>query len=182
MTSQGSRTPIEKALPLAKKFLGLLQPFITKAEIAGSVRREVRMVGDIEVVCIENPFNAIDNFIHKGYPGLKVNGPRLKRLIFEGVQIDLFITSPHDYGRILAIRTGSSTFSHKRLAVRWREIGWCGTKDGLRKIDECDRTKSRWELKPENKGKETIPPIFETEYDFFDFLNIPWVPPSERNL
>ena len=182
MSSQEHRIPLDKAMIAAKRFLGRIDNYVMKAEIAGSIRRGATTVGDIEIVAIKNPFNDIDNYYYEGHPALKVNGPRLKRVMFDGIQIDLFLTSERDYGRILAIRTGSSNFSHQELAVRWRELGWCGTRDGLRRIDECVRTKSKWELKPEYKGKETLPPIFQTEYDFFNFLKMKWVPPTERNL
>jgi DNA polymerase/3'-5' exonuclease PolX len=181
MSSQ-AKVPLQKATKTANEFLELLGPFITKAEIAGSIRRQVKEVGDIEIVCLENPFNAIDNLIHSKYSGLIVNGPRLKRITKDGIQIDLFITQPHDYGRILAIRTGSSNFSHLRLAKRWRENGWCGTSQGLRKIEECVQKANKWTLKKEFIGQETKPPIFKSEYDFFDFLQLPWIPPTERNL
>jgi DNA polymerase/3'-5' exonuclease PolX len=160
----------------------LIQPYTVRREIAGSIRRQSATVGDVEIVCVENPFNAINNLIHAEFPGLKANGPRLKRIIRKNFQVDLFIASPLDYGRILAIRTGSAKFSHEKLARRWSELGWCGTKDGLRKIDECIRTKSKWELRPEYKAKPSFPPIFDTEYDFFAFLKIPWIAPEERNL
>jgi DNA polymerase/3'-5' exonuclease PolX len=182
MTSQGSRIPLDKALVKARAFMELIQPFTVRRQIAGSIRRQVKMVGDIEIVCVENPFNAIDNLIHPEYPGLEVNGPRYKKIIKDKIQIDLFIAQPLDYGRILAIRTGSAEFSHKRLATRWRDLGWCGTEHGLRKIEDCIKKGNRWAVKKERKGQETLPPMFDTEYDFFNFLNIPWIPPEERNI
>lgn len=182
MTSQGSRIPLSRALEGAKAFMELIEPFTVRRQIAGSIRRQVKMVGDIEIVCVENPFNAIDNLIHSEYPGLGVNGPRLKRIIKDKIQIDLFIAQPLDYGRILAIRTGSATFSHKRLATRWRDLGWCGTEHGLRKIEDCFKRGNKWFVKKERRGQETFPPMFDTEYDFFNFLQIPWIPPEERNL
>ena len=160
----------------------LIQPFTVKREVAGSIRRLVREVGDIEIVCVENPFNALDNLFHSKYPGLKMNGPRMKRIIRDGTQIDLFIAQPYDYGRILAIRTGSATFSHKKIASRWRELGWCGTEFGLRKIEDCDKKGNKWSVKKERKGQETLPPMFVSEYDFFDFLESPWIAPQERNM
>lgn len=167
---------------IAREFLEVIRDNVIKAEVAGSIRRQAKTVGDIEIVAIENPFNALDNALNPSKFEIKVFGRRLKRLKWQGAQIDLFITSEEDYGRILAIRTGSSNFSHLKLARGWREKGWVGTKQGLRRADECRKHKDRWELLPEKKGRETMPPRFDTEYAFFDFLGIPWVPPQDRNI
>jgi DNA polymerase/3'-5' exonuclease PolX len=181
--STGTRIPLAKASQVAQRFLAHIGPYVQKAEIAGSVRRLNKEVGDIEIVCIENPFNSLDNLFHEKYPGLVVNGQRLKRLKYpkDSVQIELYIAQPHDYGRILAIRTGSSAFSHIKLAVTWNRKGWAGTEHGLRRKSECVKKGSKWSVKPEFKGRETKPPVFNTEYDFFDFLGIPWIPPEQRN-
>lgn len=168
---------------VARRFLALIQPYVVKAEIAGSCRRLCKEVGDIEIVCVENPLNALDNLFHDKYPGLVVNGSRLKRFKYpkDGVQIELYIAQPYDYGRILAIRTGSSAFSHIKLAVTWNRNGWCGTDHGLRRKAECEKKGSTWKIKPEYTGRETKPPLFDNEVDFFDFLGIPWIPPEQRN-
>jgi len=182
--SSGEKIKLEKAMNIARRFLALIEPFTQKCEIAGSVRRLNKEVGDIEIVCIENPFNSLDNLFHDKYPGLVVNGPRLKRFKYpnDKVQIELYIAQPHDYGRILAIRTGSSAYSHIKLAITWNRRGWCGTADGLRRKSECEKKGSQWKLKPEYKKLGcTKPPHFNTEYDFFNFLGIPWIPPEQRN-
>lgn len=181
--SKEKRTPIEKALPIANRFLQLIQPYVAKSQIAGSIRREVKEVGDIEIVCVENPLNALSNLFYKGYPGLVIDGPRLKRFKYDkpAIQIELFITTEKDYGRILAIRTGSSAYSHLKLAVTWNRNGWAGTADGLRRKAECEKKGSVWKLKPEHLKNPTLPPPFPTEQDFFAFLGIPWVAPRDRN-
>jgi hypothetical protein len=61
-------------------------------------------------------------------------------------------------------------------------MGWCGTNFGMRKVEECYKHNNKWAVKKELIGQETKPPIFETEYDFFDFLQIQWIPPEERNI
>ena len=181
--SSGDKIKLEKAMNVARRFLALIEPYTDKKEIAGSVRRQCREVGDIEIVCTERPFNSLDNIFHKGYPGMVVNGQRLKRFKYpkDKIQVELYIAQPHDYGRILAIRTGSSAFSHIKLAITWNRLGWCGTEHGLRRKSECDKKGSTWKVKPEFKGRETKPPVFDSEVAFFDFLQIPWIPPGERN-
>jgi DNA polymerase/3'-5' exonuclease PolX len=181
--SSGEKIKLEKALNVARRFLALIEPYTDVREIAGSVRRGCKEVGDIEIVCTESAFNGLDNVFHDKYPGMVINGRRLKRFKYpkDKIQVELYIAQHYDYGRILAIRTGSSAFSHIQLAIRWNRLGWCGTELGLRRKAECDKKGKKWSLKPEFKGRETKPPLFKTEYDFFNFLGIPWIPPGDRN-
>jgi DNA polymerase/3'-5' exonuclease PolX len=182
--SKGPKIPHNKAMEVARRFLDLIKPFVEKAEIAGSIRRGCSEVGDVEIVCVENQLNGLDNLFYDGYPGLVVNGPRLKRFKYpkSNIQIELYIAQPHDYGRIFAIRTGSSAYSHIKLAITWNRRGWCGTSEGLRLKRECEKKGSQWKVKaPYNKMGCTKPPPFNTEADFFEFLGIPWIPPSQRN-
>jgi DNA polymerase/3'-5' exonuclease PolX len=181
--SSGEKIKLEKAMNVARRFLVLIEPFTDKREMAGSVRRGCGLVGDIEIVCTENPFNTLDNLFYKGYPGMVVNGSRLKRFKYpkDKIQVELYIAQAHDYGRILAIRTGSSAFSHIKIAITWNRLGWCGTEHGLRRKSECAKKGSKWTILPEFKNKPTKPPLFDSEYAFFDFLGIPWIPPGERN-
>ena len=181
--STGPKIALTKALPIAQRFLKLVGPFVEKAEIAGSVRRQCREVGDIEIVVVENPLNTLDNLFYDGYPGMVVNGKRLKRFKYpkSNVQVELYIAQPYDYGRILAIRTGSSFYSHHQLATAWFRNGWTGTLDGLRRRTECVKKGKKWILKSEFKNNPTKPPVFATEYDFFNFLGTKWKPPEQRN-
>ena len=179
-----ARIPLGDAVKYAERFCKLIEPYTEKFEIAGSVRRLCDTVGDVELVCLDNPLNSMENLFVKGeFLGLTMNGKRLKRFIYpkKNLQIELYITSPEDYGRILAIRTGSSCYSRYQLATTWNRKGFCGTSEGLRKKKECNHKGKKWELKSEIKGSEWKPPPFITEYDFFNFLELDWVPPQNRN-
>ncbi len=176
------RLPLNTALRYAARFKKMIDPYCDKAVIAGSCRRMCETVGDIEIVCVLKEMATFDMLFSKDYPGLKVDGPRLKRFIYPKVnlQVELFITSREDFGRILAIRTGSSAFSRFKLATTWNRLGWCGTSDGLRRKKECDK-KSTWKIKPEFKVNPTLPPAFLIEEVFFKFLEIDWIPPEKRD-
>jgi DNA polymerase/3'-5' exonuclease PolX len=173
---------LNKANLIADRFLKLIEPCCLKVSIAGSVRRECPIVHDIEFVAVPKDEFCFGRLFMEGYPGLVVNGARLKRFKYpeKELQIELFLTTIQDYGRMLAIRTGSSAFSHIQLAVRWTRLGWVGTEDGLRRKTECIK-KSTWKIKPEYKGNPTLPPAFHTEEEFFAFLSVPWCPPRERS-
>ena len=98
--------PLARAKNIADRFITYLTPFCSKICVAGSVRREVEFVGDIEVVAIFKDEFAETKAFPEGYPGMVVNGERLKRFKYpeSGIQIELYLPQPHDYGRILAIR------------------------------------------------------------------------------
>ena len=181
--SEGPKMPYVRAVNLANRFMALIEPHVAKQEVAGSIRRGCREIGDIEIVCVENPLHPLGTLFHKDYPGLVLSGPRLKRFKYpaSGVQIELYVTSTWDYGRILAIRTGSAWYSHCQLATNWNRLGWCGTEDGLRRKKECVKKGNVWKILPEFAENPTKPPVFNTEADFFGFLGIPWVAPQQRN-
>ena len=171
------------AMNIAARFKKVIDPHCSKTVVAGSVRRMKPLVGDVEIVCLPKEPDSLDKLFSKPYPGIKVNGHRLKRFVYplSGVQIELYIPQAHDFGRILAIRTGSSVFSHNVLAIQWNRLGWCGTPDGLRRKGECDHKKASWKIKAEYKQHPTLPPVFNTEEEFFEFLNLKWIPPAERS-
>jgi DNA polymerase/3'-5' exonuclease PolX len=181
--SDGVKMPLSRAQGIADRFIKLIDPVSLLLSVAGSVRRQVALVGDIEIVAVPGDEFSFEKLFPEGYPGLVVNGSRLKRFIYPDskVQIELYITSKYDYGRILAIRTGSSAYSHSQIAINWNRLGWCGTVDGLRRKRECDHKGNVWKIKPEYKLNPTKPPDFETEEAFFEFLGIPWVDPRERS-
>jgi DNA polymerase/3'-5' exonuclease PolX len=180
--SDGVKMPLSRAQGIADRFIKLIDPVSLMLSVAGSVRRQVALVGDIEIVAVPGDEFSFETLFPEGYPGLVVNGSRLKRFIYpeSKIQIELYITSKHDYGRILAIRTGSSAYSHG-LMTQANRLGWCGTVDGLRRKRECDHKGSTWKIKPEYKLNPTKPPDFETEESFFEFLKMPWISPKERS-
>jgi DNA polymerase/3'-5' exonuclease PolX len=179
--SEGQKIPLARAKQVAERFIALIEPICLKVSVAGSTRREVDMVGDVEICAIARDEFVMGRLFKEGYPGMTVNGTRLKRFKYpeHNIQIELYLTTESDWGRILAIRTGSSAFSH-HLAVRWGRIGWAGTEDGLRRKVECNH-KSTWRIKPEYKANPTLPPKFETEEQFFAFIGEEYIHPKARS-
>lgn len=182
--SEGTKMKLELAQLIANRFMKYLEPFVSIMSVAGSTRREVEYCHDIEVVCVAKDEFSMGKAFPMGYPGLITNGTRLKKFKYAPkdlvpISLELYITTQSDYGRILAIRTGSSAFSH-HLAVRWSRLGWAGTEDGLRRKTECNH-KSTWKIKPEYKSCPTLPPIFSTEEQFFAFIGVDYVHPKARS-
>ncbi len=126
------------ALPIAEAWKTLLCAACDRIEIAGSIRREKDNVGDIEIVCIpryqqdmlQRPLlNAVtaldhllDNFESEGILRKDMGGHRYKRYIIteHELQLDLFCTTPAQWGVIFAIRTGPVEFSKKLVTPHWQ--------------------------------------------------------------
>ena len=206
-----TKIPHAEARVVAKEIHAALKDHCEVFTFAGSLRRLSPMVGDIEAVVIPRMEEVPDGLfgtkfvrcrgfvmaVHSlghwqlgdpndgRYCRIVVGGTLAKDgiEIVGGTQLDLFIPQESDYGRQLAIRTGPSDYSSKVLAVRWNKLGWCGTKDGLRRQSQCTDHgkdgKHDWRL---NKGLRTIdmPPVFDTEESFFKFLEIEYVQPKDR--
>lgn len=191
---------LEKALPIATKVLELLKPDCDKIHIAGSIRRELPDVKDIEIVCLPSVDIHRDMFgvevgrirkkdfvlnatcIGKGLKGSAVDGRYKQIALDEGIILDLFMPDEKDFYRQLAIRTGSSWFSKNVLAVGWTRLGWCGTEFGLRKMSDCQMVKTpdlkvKWKV-VNNGGVK--PPVWQSEEEFFEWLRIKWVEPKNR--
>lgn len=181
--SEGAKIPLAIAKNVADRFIKYITPYCSKVCVAGSIRRECEYVGDVEVVVTALDEFSLSRCFPEGFKGMVVNGTRLKRFKYpeSGIQIEMYVTNERDWGRILAIRTGSSAFAYIQLAMTWNRMGLCGTIDGLRYKRECEKRGSIWKLKSEFKSNPTKPPEFPTEESFFKFLQIPWIEPKLRS-
>lgn len=138
---------------LAVQLTGMLEPFCDRVEVAGSVRRQVPFVSDLELLVIprltyeHDLFGEITNevseldilvtdWISTGRVSVRVgNGPKNKMLIFrsdDGVAlpIDIFVTTFDNWGMSLVVRTGSAAFI-KGLMARLRQQGHAGHAYGM---------------------------------------------------
>ena len=74
-------------------------------------------------------------------------------------------------------------YSSNVLAKKWKAMGWCGVDGDLRRQTQCiDHGKGDnhdWKLKA---GLQNIqmPPVFDTELQFFQFLGLEYVEPKFR--
>lgn len=172
-----------------------LRPWCEKIHVAGSIRRELQEVGDIEIVAlpkrdhegpVEGWVKAVEclGIMELGKKPKPIVQRRMVKVILpwaRGAQVDLFIPQAHDYGRILAIRTGSADYSHKVLAGCWTRLGWVGTSEGLRRASQCEKKNNAWQLKP-GVREPHLPPPFPDEESFFAFLHLAYVHPRTRFL
>lgn len=192
---------LKEARQIAEAYCWKLFPYCEEKclRIAGSVRRKAPEVKDIEIVALPkcevlkdlfgNPFQsvrhpgfleAVNSFgkIIKG----NASGKYVKIELPEGIVLDLFIPSPEDYFRQLAIRTGSADYVKKNVSSRWKKKGWCGSDKGLRKKSDCIEMKgpdgkSTWKCV---KPNAELPPAWKNEEEFFRWLGVPFEAPELR--
>jgi DNA polymerase/3'-5' exonuclease PolX len=186
------------AKAIADNLLDLFAPHCEKINIAGSIRRERYHVKDIEVVCLpKKEFNQVDLFgggyyavsrefatavtsVQKEIIKGSVNGRYMQMMLKENIILDLFLPQPHDYYRQLAIRTGSAQYSAEVIARAWKKKGWVGTSEGLRLKNDCSEVaKNTWICI--NRNAE-LPPVWNSEEEFFHWLNLKWLQPAQREL
>ncbi len=207
MSTNTTRIPWKFAYDAANQIKERLQPFCERIMIVGSVRREKETVGDLELclipkrdpgqpsffgetqgpVCkgfvkVVNEFTRIKGQTDGRYlqVALTVKWNQGREEMSTFLKCDIFMPAPYDFGRIVAIRTGSAEFSKDVLAVGWKKLGWVGTHEGLRRQSECsfNEKNNKWVCK---KFDPELPPEFHDEMSFFQFLHIPYIKPEERN-
>lgn len=165
---------------IADQIVDLLRPHCERIEIAGSIRRESEVIGDIEICCIPKPYETglftsglaeVVNQWEKVKGELEYGKTKYTQRILpasivgvEGkrVALDLFIADVTNWGMILAIRTGSEKYSHEILAKGWVSRGYKGEEGHLI-----------------YKGK--VYDVLEEE-DLFKRIGIPYCEPKNRNL
>lgn len=174
------KLPLIDGMIIARRLRALLAPACERIEIAGSLRRLKPEVGDIELVCI--PRRA-PNLL--GEPGESILSGLLVSLLREGVllpahkngekykqfywgelpalQIDLFITTPEEWGLRFTLSTGPKEFNQRLVLSRQR--------GGL--LPSC------YEIRGNRVWFKNTPLPTSEERDLFALIG-GWVPPEER--
>lgn len=138
--SKGTKKPYGDVYPVAQEIVEKLSPYCDRIEIAGSLRRKRKMIGDIEIVALpkyatqKNLFEevvATENLLHYFLiyetktaltKGVGENA-RQKQFMYAGIQVDLFLpASPDHWGSIFFIRTGSHTFNMWVMNERCKHV------------------------------------------------------------
>jgi len=125
--------PLEEAQPIVNRLIERFTPVCERVQVAGSVRRQKPMVGDLEVVVIpkgEELNQLLAEWMAKGiirHRPDKKWGKKYKSFHFDvgerTVQADVWIQSPETWGVNMMIRTGSATFT-KNMVRQKSEGGW----------------------------------------------------------
>lgn len=132
--SDTEKRPYAQVHAVASALVNALSPACHRIEIAGSLRRQKEMVGDIEIVAIPrlhtnllgDPLDTseVDDVLASWPLTLHKNGPKYKQFSFEWqpgwtFKVDLFLQpDPATWGWNFMVRTGSADFSHKMVTPR----------------------------------------------------------------
>ncbi len=122
---------LKRAKAIATEVIKCLAPYCQRIEVAGSIRRRKPMCKDIDFVLIpSDPWNLSHEVMGLGPCSLK--GDKLKRVTYNGIQVDLYHATPETWATLLLIRTGSAE-NNIRLATLAKKRGWrlAASGDGL---------------------------------------------------
>lgn len=160
------RILLSDAYPLAKEIVAELkkQPFVKKADFAGSLRRLKNTIGDIDILVSSKEPDKVSEFFSsmKGVARVLAKGKTKSAIIhLSGLEVDLRVVDPDEYGAALMYFTGS-----KEESVNLRGIA---KKRGL-KINEY----GIFQIK-DNKRLAS-----KTEKDMFSALDLPYIIPQLR--
>lgn len=163
--------PLIEARAEAEKILEQLRPHCYRIEIAGSIKRERPIIGDIELVAIPKPYDT--GLFTSGIASVvnewqKVKGELeygkckyTQRILPSGIKLDLFFAERENWGNILLIRTGDWEFSKRFVGVLLPQRGY-KQEEGFLKYN----------------GK--VIPCYE-ELDLFQRVGLKYIEPKNRN-
>lgn len=174
---------LSEARNIADKVLNHVRPAMARIEIAGSIRREKPVVGDIELVAIVADrekllqlLGDVGQTIKPSVPGVipwtpKPDSRYIRVRLNEGMNLDLFIAKPENWGGLFLMRTGSAAGADGNAFngftpgcfARWKKLSGGGRMT---------------EVMPTMPDGTQLP-VYE-EQDFFDLLEMDFVPPVER--
>jgi DNA polymerase/3'-5' exonuclease PolX len=191
--SDKPKYPYATALAVALELVNRLKPYCGRIEIAGSLRRKKREVGDVEILYVptftqiaaslfgdvENVPDTeeiIDHMTEDGTLVMRPNkagafawGPKNKLAIHvpTGIPVDLFATSEDCWWNALVCRTGGLENNLKITQAAQRQ-GWSF---------EAYGSGFRKPAKGLGKGEH-----YQTtsEEDVYKFLGLPYLQPDER--
>lgn len=128
------RRPLAHMRHIADALAAKLAGVCTRVEVAGSIRRDKPMIGDIELCVIppmqgdlfgvESPdLDALTRHMDAWPIAYNKQGDRYRQFTFDmpgaaPITVDLFLANPDNYGYILMLRTGSWEFSKRMVSPR----------------------------------------------------------------
>lgn len=132
-----TRVPRSEAIELAQELVTLLDPMCSRIVAAGSIRRQLATVGDIDLVCIPRIEPMLDMFGEATGNGIDLLGaqldnlcgeqvirqrrdargrtswgPRNKRGIYRDLPVDITECEADTFGLHVLIRTGPAAYAH----------------------------------------------------------------------
>ncbi|HJW88251.1 MAG TPA: hypothetical protein VJ565_02080, partial [Dehalococcoidia bacterium] len=127
---------LEFAKNTAAELMAQLSPCTTRMEVVGSTRRQRPTVHDIDLVLIPKNQGLLDNKLRE--LGCQFGGPKVRRLVYKGALVDIYIATPETWATLLLIRTGS-TRHNVRLCTRAKSLGLQLKADGQGLVDDLGK-------------------------------------------
>ncbi len=160
------RLLLNEAVPVADAFIDYLQgePGVGAVEAAGSLRRRQETVGDIDILCAtDDPAVVAKRFCsHPEAAQVIARGEKKCSIVLRnGLQVDLRLVRPEEYGAALQYFTGSKAHN-----IRVREIA---VKQGL-KLSEY----GVFDVSTDRRLAAA------TEAEVYSALGLPWIDPALR--
>jgi DNA polymerase/3'-5' exonuclease PolX len=190
------------AVEIAKRFVAMIEDYADQLIVAGSLRRRLALIGDIEICAVpkveivrtetvglfgsEFTSSEVDQLdfrmnelLEAGAVSKRLDangsprwGPTLKYLTFEGARVDLFCPSAERFGWILLLRTGPAEFSRQLVVPKGKR-----TKDNRPGLMPAYIKPDNGWLTYQTSGERIPTP---TELSVFDLFGIPFVDPWSR--
>lgn len=171
------------AAPLADRIVQHITSAMERVSVAGSIRRQKPVVGDIEVVGIPGDrarlitlLRDVGMHIKPGVPGAvpwepKLDSKYMRVRLNEGINLDLFLATPNNWGGLYMMRTGSGAGPDGNpfhgfvpgIFGRWKQVSGGGRMVGCM---------------PTTKDGESLP--VPEEQDLFNLVGLNFIPPEER--
>lgn len=153
---------LEEAEKLANEFIAEVSPFCERIQVAGSIRRKKPMVADIDLVVIVKDWFGLNVALQK-LGKLILDGPKLKRILYKGEQIDMYVATSKMWATLLLIRTGSANHNIRLCTIaRSKGMHLSASGDGLF----------------DSEGKRIAG---DTERSIYEALGLDWEEPWERD-
>ena len=153
---------LARAQAMATAIIARLSPYCRRIEVAGSIRRKKDLVNDIDLVLIpSDPWKLYAEL--KSMGEMKADGDKLKRLVVNGTQVDIYFATEETWATLYLVKTGSKE-SNIRLATAAQKRGWQLKANGEGLIDQDGRRLAG-----------------NTELSIFDALGMPYLPPERRS-
>jgi DNA polymerase/3'-5' exonuclease PolX len=185
------------AVEKARAFIDRIDDCCERLTVAGSLRRRLAMIGDIEIVAVPKVERVmagllgdietevdrlgvrLDELLEDGDVAKRLDrngaprwGPTLKYLTYRDAAVDLFCPEAARFGWILALRTGPAAFS-RQLVVRPDRR----TRDGRPGLLPLTLAPQDGWLTDRMSGRRIDTP---EEADVFHLFKLPYLEPWER--
>ncbi len=170
-----TRMRLGQAARLVDKVRAVLAstPGLARLEAAGSFRRRVATIGDIDLLAASRePRTLADRFVAMAsVEKVLAHGPHKSAVVLnEGRQVDLMIAPPGSYGTFLVHFTGSKAHNVRLRGIA-RERGWSLSEHGFVRLGPDGEPLA---------GEAAELRTFPDEGGVYRFLDLPWIEPELR--